>query len=421
MNVKQAIVFYFPHHKIGGVSILFLRMAESLASRFSVYVADYSDGYMANNLSKNIKLLRIDRGDHFPGGSIFIFQSFLPWRFPFLAKVDPQSKVFFWNLHPNNFDPSIFNEKTKYYPFRLIAKFFNLLGWKRKYKTKKIVKYLLDNKALAFMDIENLRSTEDFVGGKLYVDDYLPVATPKLVRKHFFELASDEIKIGWVGRLADFKYRILEHLMKRLSHLDIENKTIILIVIGDGEYQDYLKREALLVTSHKFKIIFLGELPPSDLHKYITENIDIVFSMGASALEAASIGLPVFLTDYSYDMVKNNYKFSLLYEKHGYCLGEKITVESYERECTLKNSILSVIENYEHYSNMCFKYWEKNFSLDCVANSLSGKLHLTTATFGEMKKNEYFEPDNLGLFMRSLGWRLRMRSSKDVEGFRHDC
>ena len=420
MEGKQAIVFYFPHHRIGGVSILFLRMAEYLSSKFSVYVADYSDGYMANHLSSNVKLLRIDQGDHFPEGSIYIFQSFLPWRFPFLAKVDPHSKVFFWNLHPNNFDPSIFNEKINFYPFKIIAKLINFLAWKRKNKVKKVINYLVRNQGLEFMDVENVRSTEDFIGERLDIKKFLPIATPKLNERNQYTSHS-EVKLGWIGRLADFKYRILEHLMHRLSQLNIENKTITLTIVGDGDYRDYLKREATLLGSSSFRIIFIGELSPHDLHKYMRENIDIVFSMGSSALEAASMGLPVFLTDYSYEKIKYNYNFSMLYEKKGYCLGEKINNQSFEEGCSLRKSIVDVINNYDFYSQLCHQYWKNNFSLDSVANSLDVRMNLSTATFADMKKKGFFTPDKFGLLMRTVGWRLRLRNLKEVVGFRHDC
>lgn len=421
MESRLALVFYFPHHKIGGVSILFLRMAEALSSEYLVYVADYSDGYMAKNISKNIKLFCIDQEYYFPENSIFIFQSFLPWRFPFLEKVKPSSRIFFWNLHPKNFDPSIFNEKSNFNLFKIISKIVNIFAWKRIIKVKKLINYLIQNKALEFMDVENLRSTEEIIGEKLHINNFLPVATPKLIKRKNFDLVSNEIKLGWVGRLADFKYRILEHLMHRLSGLNIENKDITLIIIGDGDYGDYLKKEAILLSSNRFKIIFLGELSPQDLHQYLRENIDIVFSMGSSALEAASIGLPVFLTDYSYDKIKKKYKFSLIYEKYGYCLGENIVDESYENECSLKYSIINILKDYELYSDLCFKYWETNFSLDSVAISLKNRINSTTATFGNMKKRGYFEPDKLGLFMRSAGWWLRNRYSKEITGFRHDC
>lgn len=420
MDIKQSIVFYFPHRKMGGVSILFLRMAEALSSKYLVYVADYGDGYMANNVSKNIKLLRIDQDFNPPKNSIFIFQSFLPWRFPFINNVEPSSRLFFWNLHPNNFDPSIFNEKINFYPFKIIAKLINFLARKRKNKVKKIINYLVKNQGLEFMDVENVRSTEELIGENLDIKKFLPVATPKLNERNPYA-SCDEVKLGWIGRLADFKYRILEHLMHRLSKLNIENKTITLTVVGDGDYADYLKREATLLESGRFRIIFIGELSSQDLHKYMKENIDIVFSMGSSALEAASMGLPVFLSDYSYENIKNNYNFSMLYEKKGYCLGEKITKQSFEEGCSLGQSIVDVINNYDLYSKLCHQYWENNFSLDSVANTLDVRMNLSTATFADMKKRGFFEPDKFGLLMRTVGWRLRRRNLTEVMGFRHDC
>lgn len=417
----KSIIFYFPHHQVGGVSTLFLRISEAISSNYTVYVVDYSDGFMARNLPEKVQLIRIDKEDTYPSNSIFVFQSFLPWRLPCIKKIDDSSRLLFWNLHPNNFDPSVFNENSEFLPWRLISKGINALAHRRKRKVREIVQDLIGNRALVFMDRENVRQTEEFIGCNLAISDYLPVGSPKLVKRRGYEVKNDCIKLAWVGRLADFKYRSIEHLILRLNTMDDLNCRIILSIIGDGEFRGLLEAMIAKLDLVNLEVIFLGELSSIDLHEYLRGNIDITFAMGTSSLEAASIGIPVFLVDYSFTKILEKYKFKLIYDNTDYCLGEKITFKSYESKCTLSKAIKEVLDNYDVESEKCYKYWEENFSIESISKKLVDQCNSTTATFGAFNEKKYFTSDSFGHLLRSIGWIVRGRSSKKIVGFRNDC
>lgn len=421
MNSFKSIVFYFPHHCIGGVSVLFLRLAEYLSSTHAIFVADYSDGYMARNLPYGVGLIRIDKGDPFPSDSVFVFQSFLPWRFPYLSKVDMNSRVLFWNLHPKNFDPSIFNENIDNKVFSSIARIINGLAVFRRKKIRNFANYLLERDALAVMDRENARTTGEIIGRNLESLEFLAVPTSRmrLIKKHCANVGV--INCAWVGRIADFKYRILEHLIVRLSKASSLVGPLRLIVIGDGEYASYIREVASSRQCRDFQVEFVGELSTSVLPNYLVDNVDLIFSMGTSALEGASLRIPVFLTDYSFNKITKNYRFSLLFENSGYCLGEEIAYRHFEKESSLENSLREVMLDYDKYSARCYEYWENNFSMEKVAPKFLTRCSETSATFGEMNREGYFSPDWLGLLLRSVAWTLRGRYSQNPTGFRHDC
>lgn len=421
MKQAEKIVFYFPFHGVGGVSVLFLRMAEYLSRNCSVFVADYSDGYMARHLPDGVTLIRIDKDDEFPAGSIFVFQSFLPWRFPYLSKVDPDSKILFWNLHPKNFDSSIFNENSDNRFYSAIANAANKLGISRRTKLRSAAHYLLKNDALVFMDRENVRKTEKILGCQINAVHYLPVPVPEPKLKKIPKMHEGAINCTWVGRIADFKFSILEHLIKRLSQASRVVGPIRLLIIGAGEYEAHIREVSALNQSEIFHVEFMGEVSISDLPLMLAEQTDILFSMGTSALEGAAMGVPVFLTDYSYSEIRSKYRFSLLYENSGFCLGEEIHIGHYEVESTLESSIQDLMSNYEVHSAKCYEYWKENFNMEKIAPSLLRHCNGSTATFGEMAKLGYFKPDKLGLMFRSAGWVLRGRWSNKPVGFRHDC
>lgn len=421
MRQAEKIVFYFPFHGIGGVSVLFLRMAEYLSRYCSVFVADYSDGYMARHLPDGVKLIRIDKEDEFPVGSIYVFQSFLPWRFPYLSKVDPESRILFWNLHPKNFDSSIFNENSDSRFYSAIASAANLLAVSRRVKLRSAANYLLKNDALVFMDRENAKATEGMLGCQLNAIHYMPVPVPEPKLKKIPQMHEGVIKCTWVGRIADFKFTILEHLIKRLSQASRVVGPIRLLIIGDGEYEPHIREVSTINQSEIFQIELLGEVSISDLPQLLAEQTDILFSMGTSALEGAAMGVPVFLTDYSYNEIRLEYRFSLLYENSGFCLGEEIREGHYEVKSTLESSIQEVMSNYEYHSAKCYEYWKENFNMENIGPAFLRCCLGSTATFGEMAYLGFFNSDKLGLIFRSAGWALRGRWSSKPVGFRHDC
>jgi len=95
------LYFCFPYRGVGGVSLLFLRVAEFLSQfRFAeCHLVDYVDGFMAKNLRWQGVILETyqDKGTQvvIPAGAIGIFQSMTPWSiFPGI-RPDPASRIFF--------------------------------------------------------------------------------------------------------------------------------------------------------------------------------------------------------------------------------------------------------------------------------------------------------------------------------------
>lgn len=423
MNNFSSIVFYFPFHDIGGVSVLFLRLADYLKDMFPVYIADYSDGYMALNRPAGVDFICIDQNQKFPDDCLVVFQSFLPWRFPYISRVSFESRVLFWNLHPKNFDPSIFNQNHKSILVSNIAKFMNLFSSSRKRKLKDIVEYLVNRNALYFMDSENVRSTCNLLNTNIRSPKYLPVPVPKIWRKKKTRVSEHVVNCAWVGRICDFKYSILEHLIIRLRNASKQIGPICLKVIGDGEYLKYIKDFTLttVLDNERFRVDFVGERPLVELPKYLSDNVDIIFAMGTSALEGARIGIPVFLVDYSYNKIEKLYRFRYLFDNSGYCLGREINSNYFEENSSLEGALHSALTNYEFYSEKCYEYWLNKFSLDVVGPQFIDSCNFTRATFGEMVDRGYFAPDFLGLFFRSISCAFRKDLRNDIVGFRSDC
>jgi len=109
-----SICFYFPYLEDSGVPVLFSRMANSIANTYpaiDVSVIDYMNGAVGRNLKvlSNLKLIVFIEGIPVspPENSILIMQSLLPYYWPKELILHAKTRLFFWNLHPKNFIPSL--------------------------------------------------------------------------------------------------------------------------------------------------------------------------------------------------------------------------------------------------------------------------------------------------------------------------
>ena len=417
---RDVIVFYFPYRGVGGVPTLFLRLAKELREDFDVHIADYSDGYMAAHLPDGVRLIEVDCDPQFPSEAIFVFQAFLPWRFPFFVKISPEARMLFWVLHPKNFDPSIFNEYHRIPIVASLARLANGLAANRKTRLASFVSYLTASHAIVFQDRESIRSTSKFLDCVIDSPHFLPIPLPA-VSQHKLSRNAGELRCAWVGRICDFKHSILEHLIRRLRKTADSVGPIRLFIIGTGDYLSVVQDAALEVEGGLYRIDFLGNMPEANLPTFLAEQVDFLFAMGTSALEGARVGVPVFLTYYSYKKIEGNYRFRFLYDNSGYCLAEEISPEHIEKQSTLEATIETALADYLATSQRSYQYWEDNFSLDSVTRTFIGHLSDTRATFGQVTSEGYFQPDFWGRIFRGAALIARPHLARENIGFRQDC
>ena len=84
-------------------SNLALYFAENL--KLDVTIVDYEDGYMLSRLNKNKKIKKIifkDGENILISTNYLVLQSILPYAMRPELKISQDTKVLFWNLHPDN-------------------------------------------------------------------------------------------------------------------------------------------------------------------------------------------------------------------------------------------------------------------------------------------------------------------------------
>lgn len=112
MSERPKLWFCFPYRRVGGVSLLFLRVGEELSrlGMADVTLVDYADGYMARHHDPALSTLAAYRDDgvvEVPEDAILILQSMSPWSIYPGLRPSPATRVLFWNCHPFNLVPTL--------------------------------------------------------------------------------------------------------------------------------------------------------------------------------------------------------------------------------------------------------------------------------------------------------------------------
>lgn len=359
------IVFYFPYPTVGGVSILFLRLAEYFSKSYNIIIMDMHEGYMSKRLPSNCSFVPYNSPELLPSNSIIIMQSCPLWRIPKIKYFPTDTKFFFWNLHPDNLNPNIINDKTD--QKKMFRKFVNLFNFSRKNKLSRQTNFFIDNNAIFFMDCENLNVTQNLLDISISEDLYLPIinnlSSPERLRLNPISI-KEKIKCIWIGRIEGFKISILLYTIARLDALQSFN--IHFTIVGSGSGQNDVKE--LLGSCNNITYSLIDYLPHDKLNETL-EDMHLAFGMGTSALDSASIGLPTICLDYSYTQINNYYRFHYIYENKDFCLGYEIDSSTEQMfECNLESLINMLIYDGQIISDRCYNYCLKNHSMSTLEN-----------------------------------------------------
>ena len=382
------IVFYFPYREIGGVSVLFLRVAGIIKDSRRVIIVDFDDGYMAKNIPDGCEFLSCNKVRDIPVDSIIVVQSCPFWSVNQSSELPLDVRVFYWNLHPDNLSPYIISKNTdNIYLKKLICltKFISIF---RKRKLISLVRYLSEKESIVFMDRENYSKTKTYLGDN-FGEVYLPILTAKATLESFsFPAIDDELLCSWVGRLDGFKLPILLHVIKRLG--EIKTVRVKLSIVGDGVGRSAI--QDALDASENVTGEFLGSMDFGKLDEFlVTQNL--LFAMGTSALEGAKLGLPTICLDYSYTLIEGIYKFRFIYEVESHSLGEEISDKHMEHESSFSKKIEELVCEFEDISSLSKKYWVENNCPEMVASRFLYYVDRSHSTVGELVSLRLNVPD----------------------------
>ena len=384
MEYHPQVYFVFPYRGVGGVPVLFYRVARYLADKglADPVLVDFEDGAMANlardgEVGVSVVYYSEDGELEIPADAYVVFQSMTPWSIFSRIKLDPDTRLLFWNCHPYNL--VLFFPVLRFITYRF-KKLNRLLGttFLRSWNTVllKFIDVIYQNDGLVFMDEENLRNTRAYNDIILNEARFLPipVEVDNIIAANTNSNEGESIKFAWIGRVVDFKYYPLKRfLLSMNSYANIHSVNFEFSIIGSGPYIEQLKKLSTNLSS--VKVCFIGDLPLASMREFIKTKTDIVAAMGTSALEGASVGKPVVLLDLSYKDIPENYRFRWLFETKGFNLAEEVDNTHLSPSGDTFHSLISVYQrDREALGELCRYYVINNHSLDRVAHNLLGFL-----------------------------------------------
>lgn len=377
-KTNNKVIFFYPSKIVGGAELLFYRMAKRLANKgIEVSYIDYENGFIANEIRKNkenIKIIKYTLLSFYKldkESTIIVPMSFL---FAISSFFRGDFKVILWSILSKGLEYTI--KSLQRYPlFRTKLPDFS-----------NPIRKFIDLKGLYFMDLDNFYYQNKIFDLKLDKVSYLPIPCPEKNNEKSFSNLKSDINIGWLGRLSTEKKYCVENIIDNCN-LYLEKKLderIIFHVIGDGDYMNYLKN---LPINDRLKIIFLNTLTGNDLDNYLLENVDIMFAMGTSALEASALKIPTILMDHSLIPFNIKNKFRFLYESEGYSLGnsyeEGLTNPSHSFEEIIEK--IKSLECLQEEMEKCYSYYKENHSEEQITEKLISILNKNELTNSDIR------------------------------------
>lgn len=382
----------FPYRDVGGIPLLFLRLAAELGKRGAdVSLVDYEDGYMARRLDpRTMKLVTYPLAGSvaIPADTTLVLQAMTPWSiFPRLAPARA-TRLLFWNCHPFNLVPTfpgirrfmMGSERAGVWTLRTL-----LRPWRARMQC--FVRLLLERESLVFMDRTNVRTTERQLGLRVARPHMLAIpAESSDGRPHApLDVAAHGLRVAWVGRIVDFKFHPLLHAMQRLDALQPTlGARVSLLIIGAGDYESQLREAAARMP--RLDVRFQGEVEPAELKRLLAEDVDLLLAMGTSALEGARLGVPTLLLDLSYRAIEPATRIGWLHENDGYSLADvaaPCTVA--EADAALAARLRELLADPRRVSEAARAYFNEHHDIAAIATQLLGYVERARCTWGDLQ------------------------------------
>lgn len=415
MTSATKLVFCFPYHGVGGVSLLFLRVAEELVNKAGVdaYLVDYADGFMARHRQEGLTHLIEYRDDEpvaIPEDTVVVFQSMTPWSIYPSLQIPPGARILFWNCHPFNLVPTLPGFRRQMQRDLDCGRFV-LSTILRGYRNKmvRLIRLMLDKHSLVFMDTGNVTATERYLGIAIPDPEFLPIPVEAPSQRKIIEgldFQSNGLRVAWIGRIVDFKYYILKYVLVELDKIQPEaGLPISFTIVGSGDFDELLRADVSKLCN--LSVRFIEYIAPDELDDFLCKEIDMMMAMGTSALAGAKLGIPAILLDVCYGEVPNGYVFRWLHERSGYSLGEVIdAAHVVAGNRSLRECIHQTTTEYSYLSDLTFSYFEKYHALNRVAERLLHLAENAKCTYGDLSKAHMVGRGKIYACFNSLRKRL---------------
>lgn len=301
--MREKVVFFFPWKELSGGPNYLTGLANRLAADggYDVYYVDYSPGLSDPMLDGRVRRIVFAEPFQMPIQEPVTLITPI-YCAPFIPRLHEDARIVFVNWH--NFC------------IQALADTWRLNG--RRLQT--FLRMVHEHDAVFFLDKTHLMAQNEWIGageGYRFRERYVPpVVELSRIRSGPDLVADGEINIGILGRLSEDKTFAIVNLLRQLERA-VPDRTVHVHIIGEGDCADR-------ITGHEWGgqicLHMAGTVVGDELRRFLAEKTDVLFAMGMSVLEGASIGLPSVIMPHNVHPFDAD-RFTYLQETAGYAVG----------------------------------------------------------------------------------------------------
>lgn len=379
----HSYTFAYPTRVVGGGEYLIIRLATHLSKLgYAVNVIDYPDGFIARELRRTAPEVNhvayYDDSVPVPEDTLLIIPPLLhvpvsKWKVPYSSRV---IVLCCDKLHFSlRFGPLDFSPPLNFAKLREEAKAMNL----RKYQAfKSALHTMAKHHGVMFLEpyakegnAELFEVDFDPAYSWMTPTPCTPTTLPKLVNRWNSCHHSQELHLGWLGRLSFEKIACLKFLIHNAACHANPNQKITIHIIGEGDETAMLRN---WIKEKKFTedltIRWVGTLTGSELDYYMKSSVDACFAHGTSLLESAKLKLPSIITDSSLDDIPLETPMAYLHESAHGILGEFVNSNITPRNNIFASILNEIRTNKAALGEKAYQYWQDNHSIDATASAI---------------------------------------------------
>lgn len=274
-NIPKTVCFFLPSKSVGDYQFLFMRLAKYFSKilKLNVFYVDEVDGYVSSQLQKTaVKIIKYtgQKTITLPDNTTVI--TAVTWAYQMPKFIGKDIKLFFWIAHLKSL---LSLQRRIKVPFARVKSFSKLLGIKDGY---------------CLVDLSNYLAVKKQLGSAFNLKErYTPIFTyPKQTITNYSLVDAKEINCAWLGKLDSDRIYSLINLLEGLYQYKTALKKRV-HVVGTGDSYHLVDENRY---SDRIEIVKLGVMTDRKLDNYLTKNVDVMFAMGTSMLEAAALGIP---------------------------------------------------------------------------------------------------------------------------------
>ena len=350
----------------GGYTTLLLTLISGLVrQQQQVVLINFSNGIISDELKKqdiSISMICLDKHNWEEIASMI-----LPTDIFIIIRFEEVLKYLF-NVNPLivYYDINDFIGQISDYKFGLR---FRFLG-------KKLVTHLIGRKSLFFMDDSGLGNLKKHFGISITHPDFLPIPVTVPSENIYSKrkvIGEDSIHLTYIGRSVKWKMMPLQRILEDCLRVSKTRKIRFSVVVDNlAEFKKYININEFNAAPN-LCIRVEENMPPSAINEFLLQNADLHFAMGTAALDAAKLGIPTILVDYSERPFPEGYQYKWLYDTTHYSLGrnlEKMPANNGVSMDTILDILSGEGDQLQLHSERSYHYVMNNHSVENIVHQL---------------------------------------------------